>query len=303
MTSSKSKRSGGGGEEEYRRLLEEELERLTQELEEIRLEKSKQRQRVQLLQKEQLQLSHQVSDEQDHQQLKSSLLQQMNSLQQVVQTKSKEHAKVQQEWERSQEQYLQLNRTVGLLQGSSALTGLLQEEEKEGEDDSSSPDPPPREETHPPSTTSPSATNVAGQPATRSGSWTNWIEGNLGNEEARARRSSAKSMEGDEGPRRGSKDFHPSQYLWEEDASIDDSTLVSQRTRDSIQMYKAQARKQKSEQEQQRTSSQGSLAAHLDNAGSPKRGSGKSVVSSGRRSIVDSIISGLGDESQPATEN
>jgi major membrane immunogen (membrane-anchored lipoprotein) len=105
---------------EYRRELEAELERLTKELTNVRVQKSKQRQRIEQLQVEQNQLKNQLEDSSNSndKELRTGLAQQLNTLSQVVKQKKVEHSKVKQEWERSQEEYHQLKRTVGLLQGA-----------------------------------------------------------------------------------------------------------------------------------------------------------------------------------------
>lgn len=105
---------------EHRRELEAELERLTKELTNVRVQKSKQRQRIEQLQAEQNQLKNQLEDSAtaNDKELRTGLAQQLNTLSQVVNQKKVEHSKVKKEWERSQEEYHQLKRTVGLLQGT-----------------------------------------------------------------------------------------------------------------------------------------------------------------------------------------
>lgn len=121
---------------ESRRELELELERLTQELTNVRVLKSKQRQRIEQLQQEQLKLKDQLDDNDDddaqdnisnNEQQRSGLKQQLTSLTQVVKQKKVEHWKVKQEWERSQEEYHQLKRTVGLLQRTNGDDGEYDE--------------------------------------------------------------------------------------------------------------------------------------------------------------------------------
>jgi hypothetical protein len=109
---------------QYRRELELELERLTKELADVRVEKAQQRQRIENLQLEQTQLKDQLGTKTSgDKELRTDLAQQLHTLHQVVREKKTEHSKVKQEWERSQEQYTQLKQTVGLLQGSSVLDG------------------------------------------------------------------------------------------------------------------------------------------------------------------------------------
>lgn len=50
--------------------------------------------------------------------LRTDLAEQLHTLHQVVKQKKQEHSKVRKDWERSQEQYNHLKQTVGLLQGS-----------------------------------------------------------------------------------------------------------------------------------------------------------------------------------------
>mmetsp|Transcript_3778 Transcript_3778/g.5934 ORF Transcript_3778/g.5934 Transcript_3778/m.5934 type:complete len:222 (-) Transcript_3778:108-773(-) len=114
---------------QYRRELELELERLTKELADVRVEKAQQRQRIEQLQHEQIQLKDQLSHKTaGDKELRTDLADQLHTLHQVVRQKKQEHSKVRQEWERSQEQYNQLKQTVGLLQGS-AVSTLIQKEE------------------------------------------------------------------------------------------------------------------------------------------------------------------------------
>mmetsp|Transcript_6825 Transcript_6825/g.9961 ORF Transcript_6825/g.9961 Transcript_6825/m.9961 type:complete len:217 (+) Transcript_6825:46-696(+) len=114
---------------QYRRELELELERLTKELADVRVEKAQQRQRIEQLQHEQIQLKDQLSHKTaGDKELRTDLADQLHTLHQVVRQKKQEHSKVRQEWERSQEQYNQLKQTVGLLQGS-AVSTLIQKED------------------------------------------------------------------------------------------------------------------------------------------------------------------------------
>mmetsp|Transcript_28054 Transcript_28054/g.46453 ORF Transcript_28054/g.46453 Transcript_28054/m.46453 type:complete len:328 (+) Transcript_28054:214-1197(+) len=116
---------------QYRRDLELELERLTKELADVRVEKAQQRQRIENLQLEQTQLKDQLGNKTaGDKELRTDLAQQLHTLHQVVRQKKGEHCKVKQEWERSQEQYTQLKQTVGLLQGSS----ILDENSLQGDD-------------------------------------------------------------------------------------------------------------------------------------------------------------------------
>jgi hypothetical protein len=109
---------------QYRRELELELERLTKELADVRVEKAQQRQRIDNLQVEQTQLKDQLGAKMSGgKELRTDLTQQLHTLHQVVRQKKTEHSKVKQDWERSQEQYTQLKQTVGLFQGSSVLDG------------------------------------------------------------------------------------------------------------------------------------------------------------------------------------
>mmetsp|Transcript_15191 Transcript_15191/g.25743 ORF Transcript_15191/g.25743 Transcript_15191/m.25743 type:complete len:267 (-) Transcript_15191:1069-1869(-) len=120
----------------YRRELELELERLTKELADVRVEKAQQRQRIEQLQLEQSQLKDQlVSGGQKEK--RNDLAQQLQSLHTVVKQKKQEHAQVKREWERSQEQFQQMKDTLGLLHenaGVAGKAGLLQTTEEEDMD-------------------------------------------------------------------------------------------------------------------------------------------------------------------------
>ena len=90
---------------QYRKELELELERLTKELADVRVEKAQQRQRIENLQLEQTQLKDQLGTKTaGDKELRTDLAQQLHTLHQVVRQKKGEHSKVKQEWERSQEQ-------------------------------------------------------------------------------------------------------------------------------------------------------------------------------------------------------
>lgn len=125
---------------QYRRELELELERLTKELADVRVEKAQQRQRIEQLQHEQIQLKDQLSHKTaGDKELRTDLADQLHTLHQVVRQKKQEHSKVRQEWERSQEQYNQLKQTVGLLQGSAVSTLIQKEEDDESLQESNGP--------------------------------------------------------------------------------------------------------------------------------------------------------------------
>ena len=108
---------------QYRRELELELERLTKELTDVRIQKSKQRLRIEQLQQEQNLLKDQLEDSSNSndKELRTGLAHQITTLTQVVKQKKVEHHMVKQEWEKSQEEYHQLKRTVGLLQGANVV--------------------------------------------------------------------------------------------------------------------------------------------------------------------------------------
>ena len=108
---------------QYRRELELELERLTKELTDVRIQKSKQRLRIEQLQQEQNLLKDQLEDSSNSndKELRTGLAHQLTTLTQVVKQKKVEHHMVKQEWEKSQEEYHQLKRTVGLLQGANVV--------------------------------------------------------------------------------------------------------------------------------------------------------------------------------------
>jgi len=115
----------------YRNELELELERLTRELADVRVEKAQQRQRIEHLQFEQVQLKDQLTHKKTgDKELRTDLADQLHTLHQVVRQKKQEHSKVRQEWERSQEQYNQLKQTVGLLQGSAISTSVQQDNDQ-----------------------------------------------------------------------------------------------------------------------------------------------------------------------------
>jgi chromosome segregation ATPase len=114
---------------EYRRELELELERLTRELADVRVEKAQQRQRIEQLQLEQSQLQDQLGQKTaGDKEMRTELAQKLHTLHQVVRQKKSEHSKVKREWERSQEQYNHLKQTVGVLQGS-AVSSLIQDDD------------------------------------------------------------------------------------------------------------------------------------------------------------------------------
>lgn len=114
---------------EYRRELELELERLTRELADVRVEKAQQRQRIEQLQLEQSQLQDQLGQKTaGDKEMRTDLAQKLHTLHQVVRQKKSEHSKVKREWERSQEQYNHLKQTVGVLQGS-AVTALIHDDD------------------------------------------------------------------------------------------------------------------------------------------------------------------------------
>lgn len=120
---------------QYRRELELELERLTKELADVRVEKAQQRQRIEQLQLEQTQLKDQLSHRTTgDKEMRSDLAQQLHTLHQVVRHKKQEHSKVKQEWERSQEQYNQLKQTVDVLQGKAIHNGESKQSEPGGSD-------------------------------------------------------------------------------------------------------------------------------------------------------------------------
>ena len=113
------------GDAAYRRELELELERLTKELADVRVEKAQQKQRIEQLSMEQTQLKEQLVSG-TKKERRTDLAAQLQSLHSVVKQKKQEHAQVKQEWERSQEQYQQMKQTVGLLQ-ESAQHAVLQD--------------------------------------------------------------------------------------------------------------------------------------------------------------------------------
>ena len=114
---------------DYRRELELELERLTRELADVRVEKAQQRQRIEQLQLEQSQLQDQLGQKTaGDKEMRTDLAQKLHTLHQVVRQKKSEHSKVKREWERSQEQYNHLKQTVGVLQGT-AVSSLIQDDD------------------------------------------------------------------------------------------------------------------------------------------------------------------------------
>lgn len=118
----------------YRRELELELERLTKELADVRVEKAQQRQRIDLLQLEQTQLKEQLVSGGKNEK-RTDLALQLQTLHSVVKQKKQEHAQVKREWERSEEQFQQMRETVKSLQENAGGTptgrAVLQTTEEE----------------------------------------------------------------------------------------------------------------------------------------------------------------------------
>jgi hypothetical protein len=120
---------------DYRRELELELERLTRELADVRVEKAQQRHRIEKLQSEQTQLQEQLGMQTvGDKELKSDLSQKLHSLHQVVRDKKSEHSKIIQEWERSKQQYESLKQSLGVLQGNAVTSLMLDNPFSQGDD-------------------------------------------------------------------------------------------------------------------------------------------------------------------------